>query len=352
MNDTTWIAQSQEDLKQILNTAASFYTLTNIKINPSKSNLITNNLKDNPTIKFNGEVINNIYKNTAFRFLGCWFTASLNHKPVHNIIIREITSATKHLTFAKITAKQAVYIINNVILSRLAYRLQNTYLPTKTADKLTLQYTALVKQKAGLAKSVPNSALYHHRIYGLKKILDIQTTQHINALQKATLHPDFNHSILKIQLQNLQNAVTTNDSILMVLPIFPTPESLTTTAKIIITMLSKDFQLTNLSNPWPKPLFESGTSVNHILKNVNNANNIKKKLNIHHIHFIEQILDTNCDNFLDWIAIHHTTQKIARGKKPKCFETIKNLLSESEHPTLNLVIPNPFTIQPLNNSSK
>src|SRR5438552_769534 len=108
MYDTIWIAQSQEDLKQILNTATSFYILTNIKINPSKSNLITNNPKDNPIIKFNGEVINNIHKNIVFQFLGCWFTASLNHKPAHNIIIREITSATKHLTFARITAKQVV----------------------------------------------------------------------------------------------------------------------------------------------------------------------------------------------------------------------------------------------------
>src|SRR5205085_11181827 len=33
MDDTTWVAQSKEELKQILCTAASFYTLTNIKVN-------------------------------------------------------------------------------------------------------------------------------------------------------------------------------------------------------------------------------------------------------------------------------------------------------------------------------
>jgi hypothetical protein len=47
MNDTLWIAKSQEDLSQILNIADSFYKLNFIKVNWDKSVLLINNKKNN-----------------------------------------------------------------------------------------------------------------------------------------------------------------------------------------------------------------------------------------------------------------------------------------------------------------
>ena len=40
MDDTTWIANSKEELQQITNTAEEFYTINDIQTNPTKSFLL------------------------------------------------------------------------------------------------------------------------------------------------------------------------------------------------------------------------------------------------------------------------------------------------------------------------
>ena len=58
MDNTLWIAQSQKELQNILKTATSFFHLTNIKVNPSKSILsVTNSHNTEPSISFNNTLI-------------------------------------------------------------------------------------------------------------------------------------------------------------------------------------------------------------------------------------------------------------------------------------------------------
>jgi len=76
LNDTTWIASSKEELKQMLSKTDSYYTFINIKVNKQKSILMTNNtshmINNQTTLKFGSEYItfSNMPKDQSIRFLG------------------------------------------------------------------------------------------------------------------------------------------------------------------------------------------------------------------------------------------------------------------------------------------
>ena len=177
MDDTLWIADSKKELSNILQTAQSFYSFANILVNLNKSVLATTCSDIACNIEFNNTTIHAINKKESFRFLGCWFTMHKRHKSIHQIILKEITDALIHIKKANITEKQAIYVINSVIFARFSYRIQNTFIKSTTCQATTNRYTAIIKQKAGLAKSIPNLIIWCHLIYNLKTMNDIQTQQ-------------------------------------------------------------------------------------------------------------------------------------------------------------------------------
>jgi len=86
MDDTMWIAPTKDQLQEIVNTATTFFQLTNIQVNPTKSVLATITKQPNPEISFNNTKIKSINTKTCFRFLGCWYTTGKQHIPVYKII--------------------------------------------------------------------------------------------------------------------------------------------------------------------------------------------------------------------------------------------------------------------------
>ena len=73
MDDSMWIAYTKNDLSKILNIADSFYHLTNIQVNLTKSVLITNtptqpNTKQN--ISYLDTTLNALDPNILFKYLG------------------------------------------------------------------------------------------------------------------------------------------------------------------------------------------------------------------------------------------------------------------------------------------
>jgi len=72
-----------------LNVATSFFKLTNIRINPSKSILATINASTQPEVEFNGITIKATDHKESFRILGCYFTTGKHHKPILDTIFDE-----------------------------------------------------------------------------------------------------------------------------------------------------------------------------------------------------------------------------------------------------------------------
>ena len=151
MDDSLWVASNKKELSDILQTATSFYHLNNIKVNPSKSSLITNAPSDNTSITFGYTNIQALPANSPLKYLGAWFTTNKNHRSIQKIIIAEINASLRRLHYAKITEKQAIYIINHVIIPRFKYRLYSSYLSHNQLNSLRQTMTTLVKHKAKLA---------------------------------------------------------------------------------------------------------------------------------------------------------------------------------------------------------
>ena len=66
MDDTVWIAKSKNELQQILQITESFMQYANIKVNPNKSVLLTNDNTDHAAIDFMGTTISNLPLKTTF----------------------------------------------------------------------------------------------------------------------------------------------------------------------------------------------------------------------------------------------------------------------------------------------
>ena len=169
MDDTLWIAQSFQQLQQILQTASSFYQIANIRVNPHKSVLVSNT-NQLPLITFLNSSIQTKPLHTPFKFLGCWFSTNTKSYPQTKLITQEIYEITNTLNTKIITNKQASYIINTVIIPILEYRIHNIVLSQSTCNKILTKYLTVTKHKAKLAKTTPNSTLLNHNIYGIKNI--------------------------------------------------------------------------------------------------------------------------------------------------------------------------------------
>src|SRR5439155_24183309 len=79
MDDTMWIANSKQEMSNILLIASSFFTLTNIKVNPTKSVLATINSEQYSEIVFDNTILHSINKPEAFRFLSYWYSTTKQH---------------------------------------------------------------------------------------------------------------------------------------------------------------------------------------------------------------------------------------------------------------------------------
>ena len=129
MDDSLWVAPSKTSLQEILTTANSFYKFARIKVNPSKSILATNSSSEEDNhITFNEENIVAINRSKPFKYLGAWFSLTSNPIYTQKIIISEAYTCITKLQKSHITEKQAIYIINNVIMPRVSYRLNSSFL--------------------------------------------------------------------------------------------------------------------------------------------------------------------------------------------------------------------------------
>src|SRR5260363_12492 len=105
-NTALWIAPNKQTLNDILQTATSFYKLNNIKVNLTKSFLITNSCTSPCSITFDNMEITTLPYNIPLKYLGTWFILNRTYNQVQRIIILKIKINLKKLQLAKITKKQ------------------------------------------------------------------------------------------------------------------------------------------------------------------------------------------------------------------------------------------------------
>ncbi|KAF9142461.1 hypothetical protein BGX20_007273, partial [Mortierella sp. AD010] len=137
VDDSTWIGRDQECLQGIVDIAMSFFALNAIEINPKKSELLViNSATDDSTIQLGNDTIEALDPATSARMLGVWFSADGKGVHTKQIVKQEVSSICKVLARKAITDKQAIYIVNNVLIPRILYRLTTTILTPHEINKI------------------------------------------------------------------------------------------------------------------------------------------------------------------------------------------------------------------------
>ena len=148
----------------------------------------------------------------------------------------------------KITEKQAIYLINAVLILRILYHLNSCYLTDTQLKKITKAYLNIVRHKVQIAKSILSTFLFHPNIYALKSITQ-QQKSHLNKnLVKQLNSLDFDRSTLKIRLQYLQDAAVSNQSILSDTHVFLIQQKKSYIAHTIIAMYDMQIQMLRPKN--------------------------------------------------------------------------------------------------------
>lgn len=143
MDDTLWISKSKEDLEAILSIADDFYQLNSILVNWDKSVLLTSIPIAQPIhfkLTHNEEWIKPLDLKTSTRYLGIWISLLPNSSFIRQQVHNEVAAAAATMKKKYITDKQLKIVFNSVLLPRILYRTQLTFLDHKFCDKIMGTY--------------------------------------------------------------------------------------------------------------------------------------------------------------------------------------------------------------------
>jgi hypothetical protein len=196
MDDTTWVSYSKQNLQMILEDAREFYLANDSQINSSKSILLNINstiekdLNNNVQAGLNRDIIQRMSSKESTRFLGIWLGSKDPKKDTVLRIQQEIDKITSILKNKKATDKQALYIFNRVLIPRIEFRTQICHIAQQECDRLTRQFRKVLKNKAGICSTIPNSTIHHKGIYNLKSIWNVQLESQITGLIQGSMIQD------------------------------------------------------------------------------------------------------------------------------------------------------------------
>src|SRR6266498_3984248 len=170
MDDTSFISPAKTLLQAAIDTANEFYSIHDIHINGSKSDLIILNsdIPEDEKWILVGQQLDKAYAvKKDIRYLGAYFNSNHRRRQWKERISTIITDFIAVIDRKMITISQIVYLINKILIPRIVYIAQIMTLTETDWDSLFRPVIMLVKKKSGLPKSTPTAALYHDGILGL-----------------------------------------------------------------------------------------------------------------------------------------------------------------------------------------
>src|SRR6266511_1391930 len=210
-------------LTTIMNIADSFYHLNDILINNNKAVLLSNNAEFNNTVvtfNVNNKSIPIKVKSQMqpVRVLGVWVTISRQKKHIIQQIKDEIAEDVALLQYKKVTDKQLLYIFNAVIVPRIEYRAQITFLSEEIYESLTAPYRVLFKHKLNMNRCTPNSMMHNTLIYNFRKLYNNQIQAMFTNLCVQLNDPMILGRSTSVRLLQLQKKYWLNESPLVKWP--------------------------------------------------------------------------------------------------------------------------------------
>jgi ribonuclease HI len=350
MDDTTWIAPSKENMNEILSIASSFYQLNGIKINPDKSTLmVINSSKNNNNdtyATFNNIPIHPTATHTPVRILGVWFNASGSRKH-HISSFKNTINTFKSLLYPKkLTGEQIKYIINHVLAPRLEYRYQTTFFSKKECSQLLSPIKKLFKNKLGLSRSFPNSAIHHPHFYNLFDYWQLQCQSMITNFIVRINDPSLIGEITYIQLKQLQSTLWIPFCPLLITQVLPMKLNYKNITAACITLMISSNLSCQPSSPFISSFNIKGGKNPLINIIPDQYFKITSSLKKHSILFLEQLLSCDCSTLLPTNMLFHRLPFSKFRKPPKWYNTLKSQLCDSQNNHLNPIpdLPhiNPF----------
>src|ERR1700722_14005056 len=140
MDDSTLVSSSQQGMEALLSTTEDFYALNNTSANHSKyilthtgalsSSLAPVEFVLAPSLLHHTRTISitPIGSCDSFRFLGVWFNLSGSSSFRITQAAADYKAFTSVLFSKLLTDQQLVYLHNSVLISKVAFRLQTTFL--------------------------------------------------------------------------------------------------------------------------------------------------------------------------------------------------------------------------------
>src|SRR5438477_96757 len=134
MDDLNLLSTSKTKLQTSLNITTEFFLLNDIKANPSKTKLLAINTKKTKEIQMMDTPIKAQHSTTPIRILGIWISEKSIIQPNRTKIIEDVHLIKQSLKRKYTTGPIAIYLYKKVLLPRIEYKLQTTYL---TSNQLT-----------------------------------------------------------------------------------------------------------------------------------------------------------------------------------------------------------------------
>jgi exonuclease III/ribonuclease HI len=329
MDDTTWIANSKQSLQKTLDEAREFYKANDSQINSRKSVLITINSSESQEENnhvhagLDGGKVERIKPDEYTRFLGVWIGSKNQKKDTIHRIQEEVNKIKVPLERKKITDKQALYILNRVLIPRIEYRMQTCHLSEKECELLTSKYRGILKKKAEICGTLPSSAVHQKDIYNLKNIWDLQIESQISGLinrlnDRGTAGKSTLIRLKQAQVKSWEPANILTEEIGSD---FGGKGNFSATLIKVANKMGIRFENTEMES-----IFQWSGGSTDIRKTLDNRILYKKalaQLRERKLMYVDQIIDSKNGSLLSWQTIKGMGAGSNKGRTPKWYEVLK-----------------------------
>ena len=330
MDDTTWIAKSKKDMDHILDEARVFYKANDSQVNGEKSVLITiNNPNHNPAKVVVGpkkETVTELDRNLHARFLGVWIGCKKQTKDSANRALEEIVAIYKVLYSKWMTEKQVEYIVNRVLIPRIEYRVQHSELSWNTCNNLTKKIRKLVRNKAAIVNTLPNSAVHHKGIYNIQKVWNILKESQVSSFIARLNNAGPAGVSTWIRLKQAQIANWEPKNIISE----PLPKDFSTKGNLsgTILKLANTLDITFRSSQWKNSFDWQGglVTIKSVLNSTKEYKRAIPSLRGKNIMYIDQVLNKELSSILSWNFIQLLNNS-TKGPKPFWYKDIREKLT-------------------------
>src|SRR5581483_1563137 len=227
----------------------------------------------------------------SIRFLGVWINIKKHRRFVISQAKDEVLSLCNYIRHKRITDKQLLYLYNMVILPKIEYRTQLTYLSQFDCDSIIVPFRKVFKHRLHMAISMPNAILDNHLIYRFRNLWDVQNQSKITNFTIQLNDNGLLGTITDIRLKQLQFREWLKNTPLFDWPYDIVPKKFYSSYLAFMISLCRKSEITfNISHSHMNSIFDGKLELRHILPDF--AKHMKQ-LQLRNIMFLEQLTSIN-----------------------------------------------------------